>query len=147
VKKLIFILLLISLIISLILNNYQYKTIQSYQSKQNLNNAELKSTIVMLNSYLNDKDFATISEGDIRTCLWMSERIYTLVKNSTYSSNRDVVDGFNDLDNVFTGLPINKIKNMGEQIKVLLKSTINPNDNEINPNECKKLSEFIRSTM
>lgn len=144
-KKLMFILLLISLVVSLLFNNYQYKTISSYQSKQNLNNEELKSTIGMLNSYLNDKDFATINEKDIRTCLWMSERIFTLVRNSSYNSNHDVVDCFTDVNGVFSGMPINKIKISGERIKVLLKLTINENDNEINPGECKKLSTFIRS--
>ena len=146
-KKLIFFLLLISLIVSLVFNNYQYKTISSYQSKQNQNNQELKGTIGMLNYYLNDKDFATINEKDIRVCLWHTEKIFTLVRNSTYNSNTDVVDCFNYVDNVFIGMPIEKIKSIGERIKVLLKSTINSDGTEINPDGCKKLSEFIRSTM
>jgi len=42
-------------------------------------------------------------------------------------------------------MTINKIRTNGEQIKLLLKSTINTNNMEINPTGCKKLSEFIRS--
>jgi hypothetical protein len=104
-------------------------------------------TIRRLNYYLDKTDFNNIDEENIRACLSMSERIYTLVRSSTYVSNNYVVDFFNDLDNVFTGLPINKIKSMGQQIKLLLKSTINKNNNEINPDGCKKLSEFIRNNM
>ena len=146
-KKLMFVLIVASLIVSLMFNSYQYKAINSYKEKQHFNDVEMAATITRLNFYLASTDFASINEEKIRGCLSMSERIYTLVRNSTYSNNHDVVDCFNDLDNVFTGLPTNKIKSIGEQIKLLLKSTINSNDNEINPIACKKLSEFIRNTI
>ena len=143
-KKITFILLIIFSVVSLVFNTYQYKTISSYQSKQNLNNAELKSTIGALNAYLRDRDFATIKEKELRACSAMSERIFTLVRNSSYNSNHDVVDCFTDVNNLFFGMGINELKIDGEQIKVLLKSTINEKDNEINPDGCKKLSTFIR---
>jgi hypothetical protein len=146
-KKIVFPIVAISLIISLIFNIYQFKTINNYKQKQHFNDEEIVATIGRLNYYLDKIDFKAFNEENIRDCLSMSERIYTLVKNSTYSSNSYIVDCFNDLDNVFTGLPTNKIKNIGEQIKVLLKSTININDKEINIDGCKKLSKFIRSNM
>jgi len=146
-KKLTFLLVLIFLFVSLIFNGYQYRVINSYKEKQHFNDVELKANIGQLNFYLDKIDFETLNEKNARDCLSMSERIFTLVRNSTYSSDRDVVDCFNDLDNVFTGAPIDKIKSIGEQVRVLLKSTIDMKSNEINPEECKKLSEFIRSNL
>ena len=72
-----------------------------------------------------------------------------MVKNSTYSNDQDIVDCFNDLDNLFTEMIVNQNQPsaMGEKIKLLLNLTINENTMEINPTGCKKLSEFIRSTI
>jgi len=145
-KKLMSLLLLICLIVSLIFNFYQYKSIRSYQDAQNQNNEEVKGCLGSLLGYTDKIDFATINEDKIRTCLSITERMNTLVRNSTYKNNQDIRDCFNDLNNVFTGMTINKIRTNGEQIKLLLKSTINTNNMEINPTGCKKLSEFIRST-
>ena len=146
-KKSTFLLALIFLFISLGLNGYQYRVINSYKEKRHLNDAELKATIGRLNFYLEEIDIKSINEENIRDCLSMSERLFILARNSTYSSNRDVVDCFNDLDNVFTGESIDKIKNIGGQVKVLLKSIIDTNSKDINPEKCKKLSDFIRSNI
>ena len=148
-KKSMSLLILICLVVSLVLNIYQYKSIYSYQKKQHQNTEDVKTALDGLINYTNQINFANVGKEQIRGCLSQSERLNTLVKNSSYSNNQDIVDCFNGLDNVFTDMIVNQNQpsSIGEQIKLLLKSTINEDTMEINPNGCKKLSEFVRRTI
>ena len=148
-KKSLSFLLLICLVISLVFNIYQYKTIYSYQEKQHQNSEDVRTALDGLINYTNQINFANVDREQIKGCLSQSERLNALVKNSNYSDNQDIVDCFNNLNIVFTDMVvnINQTSDIGEQIKLLLKSTISENTMEINPIGCKKLSKFIRSTI
>jgi hypothetical protein len=142
-KKIIIFLLLIALTSSLIFNRFQYKAINTYKLKQNNIDIEMLTAIRSLQFNLSNTDFTTINNEEIRISISISQELLTLVRHSTYSSNLDVVNCFTDLARLFTIKSINELKIMGEQVNILLKSTINAN--KINPDGCKQLLKFIRS--
>lgn len=146
-RKAIFLLMTISLIVSLIFNVNQYRTLNVYRQKQHLNDEEMIATIRRFSFYLDTTDIKTVEEDNARDCSSMSERIFILARNSNHSNNNDVMNCFQDLNNLFTGLPVSKIKNVYNQIKVLLKLTISTNNDGINIDGCKNLSKFIRNNM
>lgn len=148
-KKLIISLIIISLIVSLIFNINQHRTINIYKQNQYLLDSEMKQNINMLNNYLVNINFNNFNEDNLRVCLWESSNINILASKSSsrYHDNHYIIDCFTDINNVFVGWPMNRIKSNGEQIKTLLKSTIDTKNNEINQEGCKKLSEFIRSNI
>lgn len=146
-KRPIVVLIVILLIISLGLNFKQYMTINNNRQGKYLIDKEIKAQIGTLNDYLQNVNFKNFNEEDLRICLWNSSTIFTLIRNSSYSDPRYyyVDECFNELNNMFLSMPVERIKNNGEKIRKLLKATINSNNNEFDMEACKKLPEFIIS--